>query len=68
MQWLTRRKAHLQRAQQGIPISGISEYGVTSTVFFPLCVTLRNLKEYVKLSELGAVWLVFHMDKVVYVD
>ncbi|KVH98203.1 Zinc finger, RING/FYVE/PHD-type [Cynara cardunculus var. scolymus] len=30
--WLTRRKAHLQRAQQGIPISGISEYGVTSTV------------------------------------
>ncbi|KAI3684527.1 hypothetical protein L6452_33751 [Arctium lappa] len=26
--WLTRRKAHLQRAQQGIPISGISEYGV----------------------------------------
>ncbi|CAI9267209.1 unnamed protein product [Lactuca saligna] len=26
--WLTRRKAHLERAQQGIPISGISEYGV----------------------------------------
>lgn len=25
MQWLTRRQAHLQRAQQGIPIS---EYGV----------------------------------------
>ncbi|CAH1419191.1 unnamed protein product [Lactuca virosa] len=26
--WLTRRKAHLERAQQGIPISGVSEYGV----------------------------------------
>ncbi|KAI3737308.1 hypothetical protein L2E82_27305 [Cichorium intybus] len=26
--WLIRRKAHMERAQQGIPISGISEYGV----------------------------------------
>ncbi|KAL4559707.1 hypothetical protein LXL04_031851 [Taraxacum kok-saghyz] len=26
--WLRRRKAHFERAQQGIPISGISEYGV----------------------------------------
>ncbi|PWA67561.1 zinc finger, RING/FYVE/PHD-type [Artemisia annua] len=26
--WLRRRKAHIERAQHGIPMSGISEYGV----------------------------------------
>lgn len=34
MQWLTRRKVHLERAELGITMSRISEYGVTSSVCF----------------------------------